>query len=119
MMVDSQIVVDRHRCLSGCLSRHPSRCLSGVGCQGFRLVDTRKECFWEEEQRQGSILKLINMLGSLEGLPSLSLYTGASANITKYIGKVTMKINLEKGKVKHYEKEKHQNTWPNWVRVVQ
>ena len=28
---------------------------------------------WEEEQRRGSILKLINMLGSLEGLPSLSL----------------------------------------------
>ena len=38
--------------------------------------------FWEEEQRWGSVLKLINMLGSLEGLPSLSLYTGdASANI--------------------------------------
>ena len=34
------------------------------------------------EERQGSVSKLINMLGSLEGLPSLSLYTGASANIT-------------------------------------
>ena len=37
---------------------------------------------WEEEQRRGSVSKLINMLGSLEGLPSLNLYTGASANIT-------------------------------------
>ena len=37
---------------------------------------------WEEEQRRGSVLKLINTLGSLEGLPSLSLYTDASANIT-------------------------------------
>ena len=37
---------------------------------------------WEGEQRQGSVLKLINMLGSLEGLPSLSLYTDALANIT-------------------------------------
>ena len=37
---------------------------------------------WEEEQRQGSVSKLITMLGSLEGLPSLSLYTDASANIT-------------------------------------
>ena len=26
-----------------------------------------------------------------------------------------MKIILEKGKAKHYEKEKHRNTWPNWV----
>ena len=37
---------------------------------------------WEGEQRWGSISKLINMLGSLEGLPSLSLYTDALANIT-------------------------------------
>ena len=37
---------------------------------------------WEEEQRWGSVSKLINTLGSLEGLPSLSLYTDASANIT-------------------------------------
>ena len=37
---------------------------------------------WEEEQRWGSVSKLINTLGSLEGLPSLSLYTGALANIT-------------------------------------
>ena len=37
---------------------------------------------WEGEQRRGSVSKLINTLGSLEGLPSLSLYTGASANIT-------------------------------------
>ena len=37
---------------------------------------------WEEEQRQGSVSKLINTLGSLEGLPSLSLYTDALANIT-------------------------------------
>ena len=37
---------------------------------------------WAEEQRQGSVSKLINTLGSLEGLPSLSLYTDASANIT-------------------------------------
>ena len=78
MTVDSQIVVDRHRCLCG----HPSRCPSGVGCQGLGLVDTRKECFWEEEQRRGSVLKLTNKLGSLEGLPSLSLSTGALANIT-------------------------------------
>ena len=74
MMVDSWIVVDRHGCLSGCPSR--------VGCQRFGLLDTREECFWEGEQRQGSISKLINMLRSLEGLPSLSLYTGALANIT-------------------------------------
>ena len=50
-------------------------------------------------------MKLINMLGSLEGLPSLNLYTGASANITNWIGKATMKINLEKGKVKCYERK--------------
>ena len=37
---------------------------------------------WAEEQRRGSVSKLINTLGSLEGLPSLSLYTDASANIT-------------------------------------
>ena len=57
----------------------------------FGLIDIRNKCFWEEEQRWGSVSKLINMLGSLEGLPSLSLY-------------------LENGKVKHYEKEKHWNT---------
>ena len=34
------------------------------------------------EERWGSVSKLINTLGSLAGLPSLSLYTGASANIT-------------------------------------
>jgi hypothetical protein len=109
-MVDNWAVMNRHRCPSRC----QSRCPSGVGWQGFRLVDTRNECFWEEEQRQGSVSKLINMLGSLEGLPSLSLYTGdASANIANC--KVTMKINLEKGKVKHYEKERHQNTQPSWA----
>ena len=76
--------------------------------------------FWEEEQRQGSILKLINTLGSLEGLPSVSLYTGdASANITNRQGTVTMKMDLEEGKVKHYEKGKHWNTWPSWAQGVQ
>ena len=45
------------------------------------------------------------MLGSLEGLPSLNLYTGASANITNWIGKAAMKINLEEGKVKCYERK--------------
>ena len=45
------------------------------------------------------------MLGSLEGLPSLNLYTGALANITNWIGKATMKINLEEGKVKCYERK--------------
>ena len=77
-----------------------------------------KGMFLGRGQRQGSVSKLINMLGSLEGLPSLSLYTGALANITNQIGKVTMKITLEKGKVKPYEKEKHWNARPNWVRVV-
>ena len=50
-------------------------------------------------------MKLINTLGSLEGLPSLNLYTGASANITNWIGKATMKLNLEEGTVKCYERE--------------
>ena len=48
---------------------------------------------------------MINTLGSLEGLPSLSLYIDALANITNYIGKVTMRINLEEGKVKCYERK--------------
>ena len=50
-------------------------------------------------------MKLINTLGSLEGLPSLNLYTGALTNITNWIGKATMKINLEEGKVKCYERK--------------
>ena len=41
MMVDSRIVVDRHGCPSG----HPSGHLSRVRWQGFRLIDTRNECF--------------------------------------------------------------------------
>ena len=41
MKVDSWIVMDRHGCPSGCLSR----CLGRVGWQGFGLVDTRNECF--------------------------------------------------------------------------
>ena len=30
----------------------------------------KEQMLWEEEQRQGSISKLINTLGSLEGLPA-------------------------------------------------
>ena len=48
---------------------------------------------------------LINTLGNPESLPSLNLYTGASANITNWIGRATMKINLEEGKVKCYERK--------------
>ena len=58
MMVYSQIVVNRHRCLSGCPSGCPSRHLSGVGCQGFGLVDTRKECFLGRGTEMGIHLKV-------------------------------------------------------------